>query len=219
MTVTFDGLENRLIGRSENRPFAMGLLDSRGEPAEMLTIPGVLVPLWLAYSPSEVLCRVWYRAGKMEVHEPRAVYDGRGCVVLTLPRSTPDWVGHLYVDAKRDYVPIRFVRQYRHKVLSEHSIRYVSDKQVGWVPSQWVSKQYDSSGLLQVRTSVEITNYSINQPLAGDVFAVEFPRGTHVAHLDGQQKKYFIALGGGKRRETAAHFQASARQAGPAVPT
>jgi len=195
---TFDTVHNKTLTRGG--PLDLGGVATAGKPDDILTVNADTTAFWLAFSPVTWMQQRLYDPDRMAVSQAHAFRGGHACVELSTPRRNPSWRALLYVDPSRECIPLQWIEEYKGVVRTDLSIEYVSDEGVGWRVSAWHQKRFDGSGTLDSSSTCEITRCAINERVADDVFTIEFPTGAHVAEHDGDTAKYYIALGGGKKR-------------------
>ena len=155
---------------------------------------------WLWFSPLDWLHRQSYDPDKMTIGRRHVLHDGRECVELFMPRSNPSWRGVVCVDPSRDCVPVEFFERLDGAPKDKLSIQYVRDETEGWRISAW-QYEYPGDEVSGARSHrCKVTRCTINKPVADNVFAIEFPEGTHVVEHGRDTDKYFIAMRDGKRR-------------------
>jgi len=196
--VAFDGSHNRSL--LDGRLMTSGKVEKASEPTTSITRSTRLVAVYLWFSPLDILSGLGFQLEKMTVSDPHATVDGRDCVELLIPRGNKASRGVLYVDPSRQYVPVRLSWFYKGLVVSEQSIRYSPDPQVGSVMSAWMNTQKTETGHLQRIISNEVTRSRINEPLTIGDFTVDFPPGACLVEHDGNEKEYFLVLDNGERR-------------------
>lgn len=188
--VAFNGIFNRRLSTSPGVP--SGELDRSHEPNDSLTAGVNQTALWIWYSPVDYLRRQSYNLESMSVRNSQANHAGTPCIELLLERgeNTP-WQGSLYVDPKRDYVPLRFMQKYNEVTRTDLVIDYRRHDAVGYAVSSWQDKQFDYKGRpLHTRTA-KVENAAINEPVDDALFAISFPAGTRVVERTPGGSRYF----------------------------
>ena len=225
--VAYDGIYTRKLDdfpATTGRRGVLALSNGPRQYRDLVTAYDTQTQIWLWFSPVVWLHGQGYYPEKMSVANLHAPRDGQDCVELSMISSiNPLWKVLIYVDPARDYVPLQIVQILDGDVMQERAIRYVRDAKVGWRVSGWNSK----SDRYKQDISCEVVACSVNAAIADDVFTFEFPQRTLVKEPFGETEngawKYFIALGGGKRRyiskdEYDKHFEIDAAGKAKAVP-
>lgn len=139
--------------------------------------------------------------GKFKPHEWKltdeiGTVEGQKCSVLAKARDGV--TESCLVDVMRDCSILRY-SLISQTVGLQLTVSYRSDEANGWVPSAWkvvewnpMMKRTDES------TSAHVSGYTINAPLADDLFQFQFPPGTEV--VDYKTKTSYLVLKNGEKR-------------------
>ena len=98
----------------------------------------------------------------------------------------------LMVDAKRDFLPIRYERHINGRISSTVEIlefdQFAPDV---WVPMAWkIEKFFSAAGKPEWVDVIRVTDYRIDPSLPDESFEVEFPAGTYVS--DNVKKRKYV---------------------------
>lgn len=137
---------------------------------------------------------------KLVMTDARGVVEGRPCVVLAYPEEHVE--RRLWVDVERDFLPLRLYTLSGGKTQISLEIAYREDARAGWAPSSWKLTALYPTGQTDWSETVTVSNFSINEPIADDLFQIpQFPEKTYVRdHVNDQT--YVIRPGGEKRFHT-----------------
>ncbi len=150
------------------------------EKASEAAYLGLLAPL-LYLKGTEELRREW--SDLTVVPEQSRVGD-RPCILLRSAQAA------LWVDAERDFLPLRLTRGSVQLTMS-----YQRDTRHGYVLSGW---QHDFG---KWHVVAQVTEYAINPTLPADHFTIrEFPPGTWVTDMHGKEQKQWIVRKDGTKR-------------------
>lgn len=200
----FDGASNKVLIDAEHMSWPAATLDDESEPCGVLTKNTHYAPLWLSFSPGEMLTRLNFDTSSMAVTDGRAFYQGRECIEVAIPRRQVV-SGHVFVVPSLGYLPVKFV-EWRGvgRMRSDIEIVYEENAVLGSVVSRWTSRLYGGDGEVETSLSGTVESVTINEPISDDVFDIALPVGTRIRQtLDGTTK-YFIQEANGIRRETRA---------------
>ncbi len=186
----FDGSENVTLLHA---PIPMGSINHHREPDSGLTAGVHQIAFWLTFDPTAFLQRQGYDCDKMRVVTPGGlVYEGRKCFEVELPRSNHRWLGRIFVDPSRGYLPVRFIQEFDGAVRSDISIGYAKEEKLGWVASTWEQTRYDSPGVASNRSIGSVLKTEFNTKLTQAIFDVQFPVGAQVVEETDMGNRYFI---------------------------
>ncbi len=176
---TFDGKVDILHGRV-NMPYPPDARIMHREKGSETSSVGVLAPL-LYMKGTEELRREW---SDFTVLPEQSRVGDRPCLLLRTGEAA------LWVDAQRDFLPLRFVRGSMQVTMS-----YQRDAKHGYVLSGW---QCDFRASHAIASVIE---YAINPTLPADHFTIrEFPPGTWVTDMRGKTQIEWIVRKDGTRR-------------------
>ena len=132
--------------------------------------------------------------------ELKEYHNGVECDVLAIPCGNSAWEGLVYVDASVDYLPVRFAAIDRGILKQDISVTYKRNESVGWIASKWESRYFNSDGELERSLVGEATAVSINEPLEGSLFELQFPIGTNIVWHKKDGDDYYIQDPNGELR-------------------
>jgi hypothetical protein len=185
--VAFDGTYTRTLHEDEG-PRRSGVLAGDDGPGAFrdharMQVDQLAISLWSF--PIAWLIAQGYDPKKMSIDEDCASGDDRGYVKVMMPRTGSSWWASVYVDPSRDYMPAEFVAALNGIIRTDLSVQYVRHDKIGWRVSAWTHKQFGKSGVADSKVSSRVKSYSINEPIAKEIFESEFPDGTPVAEPHG----------------------------------
>jgi hypothetical protein len=123
------------------------------------------------------------------VTDDEELINGCNCVVMYHPD------GKVWVDASRDYVPLRYSFIRRGLTLFQIDISFQKDDKVGWVPAAWTYVNFGRDGNVTMGTEITISECSFNEAIAWDVFQIAYPSNTRVTdHVTGT--RYIVSTNG-----------------------
>ncbi len=186
----FNGNANKML--LEEGLILLGNIEDADNPEGQLTVNTQLLPLWLSYSPVELLSRLGYQTTGMVHRELKEHHNGVECDVLAIPRGTSASEVLVYVDASIGYLPVRLATSYRGTPRQDISITYKPNASVGWIASKWESRYFNHDGGLERSLTGEATAVSINEPLEDSLFELQFPTGTHIVWHKEDGDEYYI---------------------------
>jgi len=199
----FNGTGNKALLEGKDI-VTSGVFDHERQPAIELTNNTHYVPLWLAFTPAEMLSRMRFDTSHMSVSDARAFHQGKECIEVSIPRDRLK--GQIYVDPSLGYLPVKFVEWRRAgKMRSDIELEYVENEVLGWVVSRWWSNLYDGDEKLATSLSGTVDKITLNQPISDDEFDIKFPVGTSIREIMDGKTKYFIQERNGRRRATSDH--------------
>ena len=150
-----------------------------------------ILPLMIIYRPLESDMGE-FDSASLKLTNNTGIADGRECLILQSGEST------VWVDAERVFLPTRYYRIRRGKLLQSIEIQYAADAANGWVPAGWTNALFDLSGQLSNSTTVAVTEHHINIQIPDDTFDLDYPSGTWVRnHIT--DERYLVRDGGKKR--------------------
>lgn len=148
----------------------------------------VLFPIALAFRP---LVGLFAEADLVVTSDVEPI-AGHNCVVM-YHRD-----GKLWIDASRDYVPLRYCFTRRGVTYGKCDIAFSHHDQAGWVPTAWSHCRFDRDGTVVMRAEVKVSQCSINEPIAADVFQLVYPPTTRVRdRVTGN--RYIVSADGTRR--------------------
>jgi hypothetical protein len=200
-SVSFNCVTNKAMIIGEVLSYPTAHSNNEPKPSDALTKNRRYTPLWLSFTPSEMLTRLGFDVSRMSVSDARAIHKGIQCIEVAIPRGPLK--GHVYIDPSRGYLPVRFVEwRAAGKMRSEIEIEYEKNDVLGWVISGWLSTLYDGDQQLQTSLSGSVESITVNEPISDHQFDIAYPVDTRIREtLDGTTK-YFIQEANGLRRET-----------------
>jgi len=145
-----------------------------------------VTPIFFTCSPIELLKLKGFDIGEISMANESVVYNGTDSVKLSLParKASPLEVVAVYIDPARDNRILGFERWYKGAPLKEITLNYAETGKVGWQLANWKSTIFDyASGEPAVSVSGEVTEVTINEPVADSLFEPVFPEGTHVRKM------------------------------------
>jgi hypothetical protein len=165
-----------------------------------------LTPVYLSLETGDYLKKQEYLIdhSRLKIRDTR--YDNKDCLELTLPRVhngqvSMHWVGMLYVDRTREYLPLAFIGQFDGTPRFEDTATYASDDSIKWVLSQWECKRFAEAGELEETFSAHVKRRRVNTPLDDKLFKLDIPVGTIIIEQDEKEnRKHYIQEAGGVRR-------------------
>ncbi len=187
--VAFNGVYNRQFSPSG---IPSGEIDRSHQANDSLTAGADQVALWMWHSPVDYLMRQGYELNSISVRNSQVDYAGTPCIELLLPRGESPWRGYLFLDPKRDYVPLRFVQERSGVTRSDLSIDYRRHDVAGHCVSSWREKEFDDKGRLLHTRTASVDEATINAAIDDALFAVSFPAGTRVVERTADGKKYYM---------------------------
>jgi hypothetical protein len=135
-------------------------------------------------------------AGKWRVIAENAIVGNTHCVKLQMPAIARKFQDAVWVDPKRDDIIIAR-EQARFGVPNQFiEISYCRDKDLGWVPSQWIDMDDQEQG--NRSTEERIASFSINPKLPKDTFTPAFPPFAMV--VDRMALERYTILGDGSKK-------------------
>jgi hypothetical protein len=159
---------------------------------------------WLAFRPE--FPELSWRRDQCRLVDEHATIDGVQCVKIQRVIEPPAnglrekrRFESLWVSPVRDDVVVHWTVE-APTLLMEGAIRYIKDRKVGWVPSEWTWEIPVIHNLEECR----VTGYTINEKIDPSVFSHEFPPGTPVQDARGRDKPeglrhYVVERDGSKR--------------------
>ena len=109
----------------------------------------------------------------------------------------PEWldpvVNRYWVDIARRGLILKHAEIVSGRTSAEMTITYKDDAQSGWVPASWEGR------CLKSPISASVLKFTLNKPIAADLFAIEYPPGTVVFDQD-QRKQWRILADGTKEQ-------------------
>ncbi len=133
----------------------------------------------------------------MAIVQRNVLCQDRECLEIHCPRTNPEWIGRLYLDPSRGYLPVRFVQQHKGAVQNEIEIEHVRNKAIGWALSGWTQKQFESPGENLNTTNGGVLECKINVNLEAALFDLEFPVGAWLIEDTQHGTRYFIKMADG----------------------
>ena len=115
---------------------------------------------------------------------------------LIIPSKNIERICYIWVDPKRDYLPVRYSEErsgIEHCVIN---IMYTRDDKEGWVPESWNSTMKDVDGRIELSDSASIRKFAINQPIPESEFNPILPAGTIISNNITEEN--FLVLPDGK---------------------
>ena len=135
--------------------------------------------------------------------EPGGTIDGRSVVRLSYSDS-PDFRATLYVDPKRDCVPVRFSLETKGVVDHMTDIEFIEAPVIGWRPSKWKFKSSAKDTLLPTSIEGTVSAFEINQPVDVKSFQIDAPPGAWVNNSVSKAESYILLKQGGRHVVTDA---------------
>ncbi len=177
----------RFIPRTSRVPFPTLYVGRK--PAE--TSDARLLPLVIVLRP---FARSFYAFERqsLSIAGVEATDDRQSVIVVDYPG------GRVWVDNRRDCVPIRYTLGKPPAVRMDTSIRYEQDVAHGWIPESWNTVYIADNGTIQHSIALTVTKRAINQALPTEVFDIEVPVGAWVS--DSSTKESYIVREGGRKR-------------------
>jgi hypothetical protein len=190
----FDGQTYKTLMQNTEAVRPHAIIDKSDPPNRMLTNYSDAKAFWLAFDPQLYFDRRGYDHAEMRIGQRQEFRDGHDCVHLLLPRRNKNWVGEVYADKTRAYIPVQFIERLSGAIASQIDIEYVPNKEVGWVVSSWHRTQFDKNGRATGSWQGVVQKVDINTELDNDLFALQFPTGTHVVEITNRGRKPRIQL-------------------------
>lgn len=137
-----------------------------------------------------------FKPGEWKLTDKVGTIEGRKCSVLV--RSRDGEIDTCLVDISRDYSILRY-SQTTKSVGVQVTISYRATKSNGWVPSAWkVIEWNEKMKRTDENSSAQVSSYTINTPLASELFQFQFPPETEVVDYN-TKTSYIIQKNGEKR--------------------
>jgi hypothetical protein len=133
--------------------------------------------------------------------DPRpVVVDGHKCLVVT-QRPVPEEPVEttLWVDAERQYVPLRYLETHLPRTLGEGSISYSHDDKFGWVPRSWsIAFGFTAGGIPRYTEKAVVARYKFNEKLSDVAFQLDPLPNSYVNNYIANEQ--YIYRGDGTKR-------------------
>ncbi len=98
----------------------------------------------------------------------------------------------VWVDPKRDMIPV-FVRLLRgNKKAVELSIEYGQNSIMRWEPTRWKLSRFQENGSLSERLDCTMKTIEVNSSIGADEFEVRMPHGTVLITREGKNESFSI---------------------------
>jgi len=189
----FDGRRLESFFPPGRRPFPRFFVE--GETISDMARDARVRPIRMVYRPFDATMGL-FDPSRLRFTDQEAFVDGRRCLVME--HSGDDFMDVIYVDAERQFLPVRYYRHEAGMTREQIEISYCRDQVYGWVPTAWNVAHLDDRGAVRISWSGNVTEYALNQPVPDEVFEIALPPGTWVRnYITGEC--YILREGGEKR--------------------
>ncbi len=193
-------LEQWFCSRTDSTPFPLGFVSAAqirpyaGKGWESWPIMWVYRPLDASLGNLDPT--------KLSMSTEPEIVNGRSCIVLRQERGANNLVDIVWVDAAREFVPVRFVNSSKEGIVSlQVDISYAKDANYGWVPASWKFSKMGPNGGIDWSWGTNAIKYKLNEAIAESTFQMNYPSGTFVH--DSVTKEQYILLDNGQKRPVA----------------
>jgi hypothetical protein len=181
----FDGVDTRAVSFSDNPRWPGGVVNIRAGSRALRNggLPGdrylllVFRPLDANFGGIDVAAL--RDPARFRVRKHKGQIGNVACVVIETEDGPGNQVSY-WLDAARDYLPLRQHRALNGEDRSRLDIAYRPDPTCGWAPTGWTVANVGMGGLVFVPIADTITEFTINQPIPASDFQIEIPPGANV---------------------------------------
>ncbi len=187
--------------------------NARVRPISHLPEIGVLnnlMPLYAAYRPS-----AWLQARNLVLERAHSEQEIKEQGIQCLFLRFNDGIGYfdMYLDPRRDFLPIRFETRPRNKVpmlTIRSEMQFEKHDTLGWAPQSWKTTIYKNDGVIRWEYRSDVRAFVANREIPDFVFRFEFPVGTIVENsITGE---CFLLKEGGRKRHIGEHESVNLEQ-------
>lgn len=190
-SATFDTKKNSSLVEQAELP--MGTIEKELVPSSRILSNADLLAFGLWHNPKRVLQATGWSYDEMTIEQDPIDVDGVSCRRIRMPRTGGKrWTSAIDVDAENSWLPVQWQRWLDGKLCAKLSIEYKSDKVAGATVKEWRYIAYDDAGSTSIIRRGKVKSFVVNGHIEDSRFSIKFPRGTHVAEVDGGSRKYFI---------------------------
>lgn len=156
-----------------------------------------LLPLLMNYRPFHQTLG-WFDPARLKLTDQRGVVDGRSCLVLRHTNQSAGTDETVWVDPARSFIPLRCWIAQNGRTTFDIEIAYTANQEHGWIPTSWSNTWLDERGDIINSKSSIVDDHKINQPVAAELFKIEYPAGTWV-HDYLTDEEYILRAEGERR--------------------
>jgi hypothetical protein len=191
----FDGTTQRQLSDPARNPYPEANVASGMKPGGINT---PYTPLAMATRPFDSVINYFSDfTTRFRVSPGESMVNSRTCLYLN-DVGPSDFVNHIWVDASRGFVPIKFIRAFKGKNLLQYDFLDYEENAGIWTPKSWRSTAIDPDGGILNSSNAVVKLFSVNPEAASDNFYISFPVGTWVHDEDDDSE--YILLENGVRR-------------------
>lgn len=152
-------------------------------------------PITMAYRPFDTTMS-YLDAGNLKMTAEQGMVDGRPCLILR--QRTGDSVQTVWVDAGREFVPVRYLSERGGVTSFQVDVSHSKDAKYGWVPTSWSIALLEKDGAISESWDAKVVKYELNETIPESTFQLDYPPGTMV-HDSTTKEDYLVLENGGKR--------------------
>jgi hypothetical protein len=206
----FNGKDN--FERMQQAKYLEGRIDHRNKPDSALISAVDHWPIWVTFDPAGVFKRKGVEVEKMRIASRDVECDGFKCIEVVWANKRG--VAHIFVDAARGHLPVKFVTEGNGKVGTDFHIKYKQQEDFGWVLSESFVRLYDSRGEKTTERDVVVQNCEINKKLNKKLFEIDFPVGTPITEQTPDGERYSVRDADGSMKSVSKDRFDAIRNAG-----
>jgi len=162
-------------------------------------------PIMLAYRPFDTTMS-YLDPGSLKMTAEQGMVDGRPCLILR--QRTGDFVRTVWVDAGREFVPVRCLSERGGVTSFQIDVSHSKDAKYGWVPTSWSIALLEKHGAISESWDAKVVKYELNETIPESTFQLNYPPGTMVSNSM-TKESYLVLEDGGKRPIQPGEFTGS----------
>lgn len=107
----------------------------------------------------------------------------------------------LWLDVKRNFIPVKIVRTFKKIVKIEMTINHTIHAECGYSPSSWILKRCNSDGSIRQIHTCNIESMAINTQIDNAYFEAKIPAGTIFTSSEqsSREETYLVTNDGSSR--------------------